>query len=77
MQMDPRWPRDQRMHIGRTTSVEDTSPRLGKHDYAVILGEVYAGFLNEEASKDERFKEFMTTRAGNNATRTQRRVTIT
>ena len=54
MQVDPRSPRDQRMHIERTTCIEDT-PRLGQDDYAAILGEVYAGFMNEGASRKERF----------------------
>ena len=67
MQVDPRWPRDQHMHIECTTCVENTSLQLGKDDYAVVLEEVYDGFMNEGASKNERFEEFMTNRAGNKA----------
>ena len=52
MQVDQRWPRDQHIHIEHTTCVESDSPRLGKDDYTVVLGEVYAGSMKSPQTVD-------------------------
>ena len=65
-----RWPRA--CHNSEPLDNEKVEmPRLGRHDYLLACGDVYANFMNEQTRENERrFEEFMNNKNSGRINRT-------